>query len=183
MVKYIGKRISHSEKNGELIIVISSKIEGWQQRLIFIWLCAWSFCGVYVFYELFNDHHKDLKLMLMIYLIFWLYFEYKAFYVYLWRKWGVELIKVNSESIQIKNDIRSYGTVRVYDTENIKQLKKSEIKEKSFTKAFGSSFWTLTEKAIYFNYFHKTIAFGIQLNNKESSDVIKLISNHLRKKA
>lgn len=183
MVNYIGERVSYSEKNGELIIVISGKVEKWQETLLTVWMIAWTFCGIYVLAQLFGEYSREEKLMFVVYTSFWAYFEYKIVYAFFWRKWGSELIRVGGGSIQIKKDIKKYGKVNSYFIENLKNLKQEYLKDRSFAKVMANSFWNMTEKAISFEYFGKLIAFGIQLSDEDAKKVLKLISAHLRKKA
>jgi hypothetical protein len=42
MVNYISGRVSYSDKDGELIVVISGKVEQWQETLLSVWLVAWT---------------------------------------------------------------------------------------------------------------------------------------------
>ncbi len=65
------------QKKEELTIVISGKVEKWQETLLTIWWIAWTFCGGYVLYSILGDYNRDEKLVMFIYLIFWLYFEVK----------------------------------------------------------------------------------------------------------
>jgi hypothetical protein len=139
--------------------------------------------GGYVLTQLFGDYSKDERLIMFIYEVFWVYFEWKLINAFLWRKWGVERIKVGKESIQIKKDVRSYGKLKNYFLENVENIQQIQTPTKSFAKVMGNSFWNMTEKGISFDYFGKLIAFGIQLNNKDAKKIVKLISAHLRKMA
>ncbi|MBL4624185.1 MAG: hypothetical protein JKY42_03460 [Flavobacteriales bacterium] len=183
MVNYISDRVSYSEKDGELTIVISGSVEKWQESLLTVWLVAWTFCGVYVLTQLFGDYTKDERLTMFIYEVFWVYFEWKLVHAFLWRKWGIEIVRIGKESIRIKKDIKKYGKLKTYFLENIENLQRIETPSRSFTKVMGNSFWNMTEKAISFDYFGKLIAFGIQLNDKDSRKIVKLIAAHLRKTA
>lgn len=183
MVNYISDRISYSKKGEELTIVISGKVEKWQETLLTIWLTAWTCCGGYVLYSILGDFNRDEKLVMFIYLVFWLYFEVKLAYAFAWRKWGAEVIKIGSDKMTIKMDIKKYGKLRSFFLENVSDLKKNELPEKSFAKVMGNSFWNMTEKTIGFEYFSKPIVLGIQLSDKDATKVVKLISAHLRKMA
>lgn len=184
MVNYITDRISYSENDDILTVVISGKVEKWQESLLTVWMFAWTFCGVYVFTQLIEGHYaKEERLIMFVYEVFWTYFEWKLIYAFVWRKWGDEIIKVSSESIRIKNNIKNYGKVKNYFIENIDQLQLINLPTKSFAKIMGNSFWNITEKTISFSYFDKLISFGIQLNKKESKKILKVITAHLRKKA
>ena len=183
MVNYISDRVSYSEKEGILTIVISGKVEKWQESLLIVWAVAWTFCGLYVFTQLFGEYTKEERLTMFVYEVFWVYFEWKLVYAFLWRKWGAEVVKVAKESVKIKNDIRRYGKLKTYFTENIENFQRIESPTKSFARVMGSSFWNTTEKTISFDYLGKLIAFGIQLNDKDSKKIVKLISAYLRKMA
>ncbi|MBL4653289.1 MAG: hypothetical protein JKY53_10565 [Flavobacteriales bacterium] len=183
MVNYIGDRISFSEADEELTIVISGKVESWQESLLAIWLAAWTFCGLYVLTQLFGEYTKEERLIMFVYEVFWVYFEWKLVHSFLWRKWGAEVIKIGKESIRIKNDIKKYGKVKTYFVENIDKLQRIEASTKSFSRVMGNSFWNTTEKAISFDYLGKIVVLGIQLDEKDAKKVTKLIAAHLRKMA
>jgi len=184
MVNYITDRISYSENDGILTVVISGKVEKWQESLLTVWMVAWTFCGVYVFTQLIaGEYAKEERLIMFVYEVFWTYFEWKLVYAFFWRKWGNEIIKVSEESVRIKNNIKNYGKVKNYFVENIEELQCINSPTKSFAKVMGNSFWNITEKTISFSYFDKLIVFGIQLKNKESKKIVKIITTHLRKTA
>ena len=52
-MKTIGERISFENHKDNTTLVISTKIERWQETLMIAWIVAWSFCGAVFLYYLF----------------------------------------------------------------------------------------------------------------------------------
>ena len=50
--------------------------------------------------------------MLLVWLCFWAYFEFKSFKVFMWRRFGVEKIKIRDEKLCIAAVSFQHETVR-----------------------------------------------------------------------
>lgn len=183
-VKKIGERITWSKNNDELVVVISSRLDRMKETLLLAWLIGWTLCGITVAYYLFNGGlNSEQKLFMWVYMFLWFYFEYRIFYVFLFRKWGYELLKAGNDNLKIKNELFKYGKVKTFDAENIKDIKLTDSETNSFNKTFFDSFWTITYKSLWFEYLTTHVEFGIQLNESDSKELRKLVLSHLRKKA
>jgi len=181
MAKQISERVSYTEDQDELTIVITGQIERWQEGLVVIWLIAWSVCGIYVFTQLFGDYPRESKLGFMVYVAFWGYFEYKLVRTTLWRLWGRELIKIDSDGIMIKNDVSSYGKSTRYILENVSSFSLCEKVERSFSGVYSKSFWVLGGETLGFEYFGKQVAFGRQLEKKEAETLFHLLHKRIKR--
>ncbi|MBL7918186.1 MAG: hypothetical protein JNM96_07295, partial [Bacteroidia bacterium] len=89
-MKVIGKRISILNKDNLLSIVILPENDKKKLFLMFLWLLAWSVCGIIVLANYFKLTTQDAKLFTIIYLSFWAYFEYKIVRAFIWRRSGKE---------------------------------------------------------------------------------------------
>jgi hypothetical protein len=179
-IKYLNDRISHSENEDRLVIVISGKINKVQVTMLTIWIGLWTFCGAAVITQILGDYSSEIKLTLLIYLAFWGYFEYKIGYALFWRLWGSELIKIDSNSISIKKDIKGYGKVNTYLFENIDDLQEVDQSDNTFIQTLNRSFWSISEKALEFKYFNKRTLFGIQLSEKETKMLLSKMKAKVR---
>ncbi len=93
-MEYIGNRISIKRSDNEVSIVILSFREKIKNIMLSIYLVLWSLSGIIVFSQLLVIPDKNTKLALFVWLCFWAYFEFKISKAYMWRKFGVEKIKL-----------------------------------------------------------------------------------------
>lgn len=181
-IKYLSERVSYSKPGDKFLVVISGRISKFQLNLLGVWLLGWTFCGVAVFTQLFEDFSREVKLALFIYMVFWMYFEYKIVYAFIWRKWGAELIRVDGDSLKIKKDIKGYGKVRSFLMDNIKNISLVD-NPGTFASTINNSFWSTTGEKICFDYLNKTHYFGIQLNEEEARKLVSKLKSEIRRMA
>ncbi len=112
---------------------------------------------------------------IIVWMGFWAYFEYKAFKAFLWRKYGVEKIKLHEGKLFYKRDVAGRGKVKVFDAEFIKDLRILEAKENSFLENVNNSYWVVGGEKIAFDHYGKEIKIGIQLEKQDADELIKLI--------
>ena len=193
-MKWITEKISYYRHKNYTTILISTKIEPWQQGLLLGWLCIWAVIGIGILYILLGDNYTEsmlkstnkekLQLYLILFLVFWGYFLYKIARVYWWRKSGVEFIKIEETKITYKKAFGKYGTAKEYLYENITPIQLIDRPEKSFASVMQSSFWDIGNQTVSFKHFDQEIIFGMQLDPKGAKKIkdflnkeIKLISN------
>jgi hypothetical protein len=176
----IGERIDFRKDGKELYIEISGRIKRWQESVLFGWLVLWTLCGVYIAIFIFTDLSMDEKVFLLVYLSFWAFFEYKAAQAWLWRKWGKERIKIVDGVLEIKNDIRGYGTVKRYFVQNIKEFGKINTDRKSFGAIYFNSFWMVGGETIGFKHLGQKVALGRQLKDDETMSLVRLMKKSLK---
>lgn len=175
--KKIGKRITWSEDDKGTFFLIPGQVEGWKETLLLTWVIAWMICGVAVCLQIFGEYSKETKMSLVIYMAFWAYFAYKGINAWLWRKFGTEMIRVDSEGIKVKRDIKGYGRVRTYFIDNIRKIEPLQRKAGSFAHTFNRSFWVIGGETILLDYLGQDVALGMQLSENEREQLIK----HLRR--
>lgn len=178
----IGERITYKTDNGQLEVSISGKIPKWQETLLFGWAIAWSLCGLFILQYLFGDWPKEQKLFLVAYLAFWAYFEYKAVYAWLWRKYGFESITIKNGDLFLKNDLLGRGKVTKYFTQNIKDFGFLNTNPKSFGSVYFNSFWMVGGETIGFKHLSQKVTLGRQLNEKDAAKLIGVLRKHFKKK-
>jgi hypothetical protein len=176
-IKFISERVSYRKTPEELTIVITGKIEKSKETLLLTWLLAWSFCGIYIFIQLFLDYSREEKLYFIVFLSFWFFFEYKILKAFRWRKWGKEYIRKSIDLLTIKKSITDYAKADEYFIENIKNLTFIEKNKTNFLNQLENSFWVIGDDKISFDYQGKTICFGMQLTEKEVNSILKLLTN------
>lgn len=183
MKSSIGNRITISSKDRETIIKISGTIEPWMNHALLGWLIMWSAIGAYViYYMLTNTLSSNEFFFFLTYVAFWLYFEIKALYSWLFRAFGFELIKITPAELYIKRYLFGYGKATRYDRDNIKDLRKLEMDRKSLSGAYNKSFWVMGNEQIQFDFIGKEIGLGMHLEEKDRNELLVQIRRFLKKK-
>lgn len=180
-VKHISERVSYKEHGDKTTIVISTAIERWKEGLMLIWLLSWTLCGMYFAYELFFNHPgEDLKVALFIMLSFWAFFEYRIGKAFLWRKYGMEFIKIEDNQFFIKNSIKGYGKAIPYFSDNIKNIHLLEKKETSALSFLENSFWFVGGETIGLYHKDKLVKLGKQLSKEEAKKLVEFLKKNLK---
>lgn len=178
-MKRIGKRISYVDNKENTTIVIHPENIGWKNSLLLAWLTVWLFVGVYVCYEITQDYSREIKLTLVIFMSFWLYFAYKVGKAVLWQFYGKELIKIDGIHLTYKKSILSYGKAKSFFLDNIHKLRTEEIKNTSLRYQFESSIWVVGGERLSFDNMGKSHFFGRKLDEQDANLLFKLISKRL----
>ena len=183
MKKSIGKRITISQQDKETIIRVDGTVEGWMNHALLGWLIMWTAIGAYVFYFAFwGGAEQDQKLFFITYLLFWLYFEVKAFYSWIFRVKGFELIKITPEAWYLKRAVFTFGKVTRYVRENVKDISKVENDRKSVTSAFNKSFWVMGNERISFDHFGQKVGIGMHLDDKDRDALLAYLRKMMKRR-
>ncbi|RMG79371.1 MAG: hypothetical protein D6707_08245 [Bacteroidetes bacterium] len=176
------ERIIITENEQSVEITVSGKTEPQKLNLLKLWLLLWILCGGYVLYEfLFSEYKKNIKLILFVYLIFWVYYLWKMLKVLLYRTKGFEQFIIDSSGFTyIFFDGRKQHKTHLSKDENIK-FEYLPDKVNNFTKAMTNSFWNISGKTIGVQRFGKWIEMGIQIPEPEAKQIIKKLNLYYRK--
>jgi hypothetical protein len=174
---YIGNRISILRKENELSIVILSFQEKTKNLFLLIWFSLWSLSGIVMLTQYFSLTDPNTKTVIIVWIGFWAYFEYKIFIAYRWRKYGKEIIKIRDGKLMYKRDVAGKGKTKEYAIDFIKDLRYLEPAENSFFENLNDSYWVIGNEKIGFDYYGAEIKFGMQLDAKDATALIKLIKS------
>lgn len=180
-MKILSKKISYVDGADALQVIVRGKIDRWKEALLSAWMLAWIFIGIVVFLEYFYATNKEMKMILVIFLIFWSYYFFVVGRVWLFRLGGNELIRVSNGMLSLKRSYFTYGKAKNYSTEFMEDFKVIEFPQKSFTKAYETGWWVLGGEKLGFQYQSRFVKFGMQLNEQEALAVYKLLRNRLKK--
>ena len=89
-IQVISNRSSILTKEGVFSLVILPTAEKKKTNLLFLWLMAWSVSGVIILMNYFKLTNDSTKLMIIVWLGFWAYFEFKIVRVFMWKRFGQE---------------------------------------------------------------------------------------------
>jgi hypothetical protein len=179
-VDIISERISILKKDGLLSIVILPWRDKKKLTLMFLWLFAWTVCGVIVFANYFRAADRDSKIFIIIYLSFWAYFEVSIFRAYVWKRFGREKLWVNKGLLHYQRETYGKGKVRTFNLDLVSQFQLIELKDSNFFDTLSQSFWIRGGERIEFSVQGKPIRVGMQLNNEEAKTVIKEMNKVLK---
>lgn len=177
-MEYIGSRISVLEKEDELSIIVLNGATKQKNTSLLLWIIAWLFCGSVVLWQFFEIDDRQSKLTLMVWLSFWAYFAYVIIKAYRWRVAGKEVIKIKEGKLFIKRDQKGKGKIAIYLLDHVQDLRIVKVK-KSFLNFLNDSYWLISGERLLFDYYGKTIKFGIQLEQKDASALLKRMKRYI----
>ena len=181
-MKWIGNRVSYKDHKDFFTMIISSKTDHWKMLLMLIWLLIWFSCGlVIIVYLFFTDELSDRKIYFYTFLVFWTYFLYKVVRVLIWRRFGIEFIRIDEDKFSVKKSLCGYGRAKEFITSNIKNIKLAPLDEKSFSKVFNDSFWIVGQGTIIINALDKEYNFGSQISKEDGEKIVKVLNSKIKK--
>lgn len=196
MEKLIGERITTYTDKEYTSIIVYPKRTRWKEALLFAWVMAFSAIGFYMIYLLFGgidtidntglqgdseEILRNQKIYVGVFVGFWLYFEYKVVKGLLWVVFGKELIRITTDSINIKNSILSYGKSYRYFYENLKGMDLVKHERLSFGFDYENAFWRKGSNSIIFEHRGKSVSFGRKLDEKDSRLLFRFIQDRMKK--
>lgn len=178
-MKWIGQRISCVDDKSQTTIVIYPEKLGWKNSMLLAWFSVWMLIGAYICYELTQDYSRDLKLTLVIFMTFWLYFAYRVGKAVLWQFYGKEFIKIDKINFTYKKSILSYGKAKVFFLENIHKFRTEELKETNLRYQFENSVWVVGGERLSFESMGKSYFFARKLSEQDTKLFFKYVSKRL----
>ncbi|MGQ0828679.1 MAG: hypothetical protein ACT4ON_09815 [Bacteroidota bacterium] len=179
-MEYIGNRISLKRTEDQVSIVILSSVDKTKNLFLFIWLFLWTLSGIIILAQYFILTDPDTKAAILVWLGFWAYFEYKTFKAFMWRKFGLEKIKLCDGKFFYKRDVAGKGKIKVFEIDFIKDLRIIQSKENSFLENLNNSYWVIAGEKLAFDYYGKEIRFGIQLDQPDVKEFFKIIRAEIK---
>jgi len=176
------KRIQVEEKEGGKLFKIRADYHQDKQKMLDVWLLAWTLCGLAIFSQVFFTEDSEMKQMILIFGAFWLYFEYMVVKAWRWRKGGEEQLFVGEEELHYGRTYYNRGILKPYRKDLINQVRIMEDERNSFVRSFADSYWVVggSEK-LAFTVNGKVIPFGLRLSDQEAKKLMKLINGELER--
>ena len=180
-LEVLSKRASISRENDVFSLVILPTDKNWKLILLFLWLLAWTLCGVLVASNYFQMPDQKGKIIVIVYVSFWAYFEWMIGKSFLFRKFGKEKVWIKKGKLFYLRDIMGRGKTNEYDVELINGFKKVDQDKSSFLTVLNNAFWMIGGESVSFTYASKEIRFGIQLSEVEVKKIIFELKKELKK--
>lgn len=180
-MKWIGNRITFVDNQDSVSFVIYPPKLGWKKHLVLAWFVLFFGIGVYISTRFFLDFSKEEKLVLFIFMAFWLYFTIRVFRTLLYLYFGREYIKLDKTSLRVKTATGEYGKAKQFFIENVSKFKMESLKDSSFQKVYDDSPWVKGTPRINFEYYEKKYSFGRKLENKDAEMLYKILTKRIEK--
>lgn len=179
-MELIGKRVSAMKSNDSISFVILPSDANWKIYLLFSWLLLWTVSGIVVAINYYTMPNVNMKLVIIMWLGFWAYFEFKIGKAFLFRRFGKEKVWVKNGRLFYWRDIAGRGKKLEFDKELMKDLEVVDKSKKDFFASMNESFWVIGGESIVFSYGAKTYRFGIQLPEADARELLRQIRHALR---
>ena len=170
-----GAKVTVDETDGVTVISIFPDTQTWQRMALGIWAIGWTLSGLLAFVGALKDMEGDALTFLLVFMVFWFYFLFYALRSLVWHRTGAEYIRLADGNLDYKRSWGSYGRVKSYDLETIKELGTVNYEDKKFAKTYGDAFWTIGGEMIGFTYIGKKVAFGFKLEEGQAKDIVRRI--------
>jgi hypothetical protein len=182
-MKWLSERISVKKHANFTTIVISPSKNFWTTVLLGTWLSMWFMIGVLVISSFYMFELKNQeKLILWVFLSFWIFYLFRIGRTFLWIHYGQELLKLGEFSIDYKRSIFKYGKANVIFYENIVGFSTHLPKENSFESVWESSPWISGGERIFMETKLKTFKFGRKLTTQETHSLLDTIKMVVKKR-
>lgn len=178
-MKVIGDRISILKKEDLLSVVILPTTDKKKLVVLFLWLFAWTVCGLIVLINYFKFYDKDIKVFLLIYLSFWAYFEFKIARAFIWKRNGTEKFWIQHGIIHYQRAINKKGKIKEYTLDLIDDFKIIDISNTSFADTFNQSFWVKGGERLEFISQGKVVRFAMQISDDEARKLFNEITRFI----
>jgi len=183
-MEMISERIGVVRGQDDLTVYIKAstlKDKG-KLNLFKAWVVLWTIAGAVIFSQLFFSFYtREEKLYIVIYLAFWMYFEYRAVRSYYFRKYGIETIYINNDKFFIRRDILSKkGKPKYYQAQVKNPFHEVDNKTGGLARTYYSSFWVVTGGNIGFGGDSGGNRFGLQLPPEDVKKLIKLMNSYVK---
>jgi hypothetical protein len=181
-LKYIGKRISVKKGEHEVSFVISASENEKEAIPVLLWTALWSFCGIFLISRYSSDLLDKEKIFLIGFAAFWIYYEYRSTMLYLWKKQGKEIIRIEGERMTIARKTLSIPKPEVYSFEGIKEMAFMEEDVSSPLSIFSGIDFLGRKYSIRFQYFGKEVRMGYNLKKEDAEPLLKEIRKAMKGK-
>lgn len=186
-MKWIGERISVVDTKEKTTIVIFPERKAIVTALMGAWIFMWYAIGFTIVFSYFTFKlAENEKVMIFIFMSFWVYYAVRVTRSFLWLMWGTENLKINEVGLTIKNATGKAGRANIYYLENIKNVRLEIPKQKSFQAVWEASPWVSGGERIAFDYMNKVVRIGRKLPEKDTTLLYNLftkrVEEHLKLK-
>jgi hypothetical protein len=185
-MKWIGNRISFLDDKNKTTFVVYPENIGWHKAVLGAWFAMWLTIGATMIWSFSLNLSDQEKIIVFVFLCFWVYYAVRVGRSFFWLLWGKELLKIDETAFILKKTIKGYGKATPYFIENIKKIRIQYPEKNSIQSVWEASPWIRGGERIEFDYLGKTIRFGRKIEEKDAkllfNVITKRIEQQLKKK-
>lgn len=177
-MKKIGDRIKYDKPSkDEFILEIFPKMEKQKLQMLTLWTIAFSICGLIIFGSLFFYDFKDNSevLMIVIFLLFWGYFEFKVLYALRWNKKGKEVITIKNGMFSYVQQISKTGISAEVALVKMKPFIVVDD-EDGFWNEINHSVFIVGGEVVEYISGESVKRLGLKLNKKDATQLVILLN-------
>ncbi len=167
------KRINIEKGDNKVEVVIKAFFDDKKQKMLLVWIILFSFCGIAILSQFFEDYEQSYKIVFGVYTAFWLFFEFKVIYAFRWRKYGEEKIIVEDRYITLIKTIGKRGVTQRYSFDEIKNIDFYKNDGPGFLKSMNTSYWNINKYHLALQLEKSVIPFAIDIVNKDATNILK----------
>lgn len=176
------KRIEIERNEERTEITIKAYFDDVKQKLFLIWIILWTLCGLFIFSQFFLNYTQKEKVFFIVWMAFWVYFEFKAVQTYRWRKWGEERIEINKKEITITRNIANKGIPAAFKLSGCKNFRLYKKEEKGiFTEIMSSSYWVIGGETIAFDYYGSPVPLAMNISEADALHLVGVLKHDTKK--
>lgn len=168
-MKVVGKRISILKKDDLLSIVILPGLDKKRLIALFLWLFAWTVCGLIVFANYFQTTNKDVRLFIIVYMAFWAYFEFNMIRAFMWKRSGKEKLWIQQGILYYQRELNRRGKILEFNTSLVSKFEVVDLRPTRLADTISQSFWIKGGERLEFKVQGKTYLFGMQITDAEAN--------------
>lgn len=175
-MEFLSDRISVVRNEKGTSIVISSMADRKKSRTVAIILLFWVIGGIAMVFGFPSITEDKAKIVMIIWLAFWLYFLYVLVRLWRWKRHGHEVMKINEGVLKYKKDVKGRGWVFDFQLDKIQKLRASEAENPNWLRNIGGDFWNTDCDSVRFNYEDREMSIGFQLDKSDRAKLINVLS-------
>lgn len=183
-MKKIGSRIEINQ-NGkdETEVFVYPFIEKQKLQMLTLWTLAFTACGLFIFGSLFVYDFKSDKeiIMIVIFLIFWGYFEYKVIYALQWNKKGKEVLSFKDGVFSYMKQISKRGLPIQVPISSIECFAYTEDSEGGLWNDINNSSFMVGGEVIEYKASDSIKRLGMKLDKKDAVKLSDFLNKQLKK--
>lgn len=182
-MKKIGSRIEINQDKEITELFIYPFIEKQKLQLLTLWILAFTACGAFIFGSLFFYDFKNDKeiIMIVIFLIFWGYFEYKVVYALQWNKKGKEVLTFKEGVFSYMKQISKRGLPAQVSIDSIEGFKYAEDSEGGIWNDINNSSFMVGGEVVEYKAGESIKRLGMKLTKKDADKLSDFLNKQLKK--
>ena len=177
-MKKIGQQIQY-EKTGknQLSVEIKPVLSKFKRNTLFLWGVSWTLCGLIIFSALFfSDFKKEEYLGVGIFLIFWIYFEFKVVHAIRWNAFGKEVLNLKDGEFSYLKSISERGFPQVVEVSKLSAFRFATDSESGLWSDINKSSWFVGGEVVEYQSDGSLKRIGMKLSKKDALLLVNLLN-------